>query len=206
MKRSAGFTLLEMLLVLALLGVLMTLVGGTLMGANRAWSKGERYGQQLDELRAGQNFLRQALQRTLPIEFQDQDARVKVFEGEAQRLRFCATLPLSLGGGILVHRLQWRQGDTGTQLWVSFDPVPGAPLSPGAAPQAQLLLHNAQGLRLAYRGIDPQGRATGWLDRWPWPARLPAAVRLEVREPADTGWLSQTIALRLDLGGSQEAP
>ncbi|MQT28900.1 prepilin-type N-terminal cleavage/methylation domain-containing protein, partial [Pseudomonas helleri] len=62
MKRAVqGFTLLEVLVVLSLLGILLTLIAGAISGANRAMAKAERYSTRLDEVRSTQNFLRGAL-------------------------------------------------------------------------------------------------------------------------------------------------
>ena len=65
--RSHGFTLLEVLVVLSLLGVLLSLIAGAILGANRAMAKAERYSMALDEVRASQNFLRTALGQALPL-------------------------------------------------------------------------------------------------------------------------------------------
>lgn len=54
--RQTGFTLLEILVVLSLLGVLLGLVGAALVGANRATAKAERFSTRLDEVRAAQGF------------------------------------------------------------------------------------------------------------------------------------------------------
>lgn len=104
-----GFTLLEVLLVISLLGVLLVLVAGALLGANRAVLKAERYTVNLDEIRAAQAFLRSSIAQALPLDTSgEDDVNSGFFEGSAQQLRFVATLPGELGGGIQVHSLSSR--------------------------------------------------------------------------------------------------
>jgi len=105
--RQQGFTLLEIMIVLSLLGVLLTLVGGALLGANRAVLKAQRYTVSLDEMRAAQQFLRTAISEALPLDVTEDDSQTDgFFAGGPQRMQFVATLPGVLGGGIQRFTLQ----------------------------------------------------------------------------------------------------
>jgi general secretion pathway protein J len=194
-----------MLLALALLGVLTALVAGALLGANRALLKGERYSQRLDELRAGQNFLHKALQGALPLEIQAAgDDRPVIFEGQPQRLRFAAGLDSVLGGGIQLHTFEVVDSGKGNDLQVRFEHLQSA--GGGAWGQPQVLLHGVRDVRFSYRGRDTRGARTGWLAAWPWPARLPEAIRIDLNSEGPVAWFPQVVALRLELSDLQVAP
>lgn len=201
MKRAArGFTLLETLLALMLLGILLTVVTTTLLFTQRSVTRADHYLHRLNEVRSAQNFLRRAVQQTLPIQY-TREGVPQVFVGEPGLLRFAAVLPADLGGGIHWHILEVIGDGAAQALRIRFET--GALAAWG---DPQWLLRDVRAVRLSYRGFDTLGQRTEWLDRWPWPRRLPGYVRIAVDADGPVPWTTLVIALRLDLSDNVGEP
>lgn len=114
-------------------------------------------------------------------------------------MQFVATLPGVLGGGIQRFTLQRVGGD----LQVAFAQFESAAQVsvPASRSEPQVLLQNVDDLQFSYRGVSPKGQATGWISDWPWTKRLPYAVRIDATVSGPVPWISQVVALRLNLSG-----
>jgi general secretion pathway protein J len=86
-QHQRGFTLLELLVVITILGLLMIALTNGVRFAGRAWEMQQRHREQQGDLDAVQNALRQLI--TTGTNFQ----------GDAGTLRFVARLPASLNRG-----------------------------------------------------------------------------------------------------------
>lgn len=128
-KRSgteSGFTLLELLIVVTILGLIVVAMTNGVRFAGKAWQTQERRSEQRGDLDAVQNALRQLI------------TSASAFNGDGISLRFVATLPDALArGGLydvelrtLADRLvlAWKphfRGAAAETAWSSTDLIKG---------------------------------------------------------------------------------
>jgi general secretion pathway protein J len=186
MKRMHGFTLLEVLAALSLLGLLMVLAATSFKSSGIAAERIQRVGERMEQVSAVQRFLRQSLEgmRETPR-----------FVGEAENLEYLAAVPLGLGGELKLHRLRFLLDSAGSwSLRVAFsDKDSGKPWG-----EPQVLAEHLRDVRIDYRGIDDLHRDSGWLEHWPWPQRLPRLVRIQARTQGGMPWPTLSVAVRIN--------
>lgn len=173
-RNAAGFTLLEILVALVVLGFLMLgLAQGTRFGI-AAWDQQARRLAERGDLDATDRALRQLIEHADP----GQDTDPPRFIGGPGRLAFKTELPLAASA------LQTRRAD----VLVSVDAahrlvlrwVPdlhASRLGPPPSPPETELLRGVDHLELAY--LRPPSSGGGWLSTWD-DSVLPELVRIRI--------------------------
>ena len=93
--QNGGFTLLELLITMTILGIIMTVImGGFRMGI-RAWEKGEAKAQYNQKLRVVLDHILEEIRsaHSLTITSEEDDTKYHAFWGEPERIRFITTAP-----------------------------------------------------------------------------------------------------------------
>jgi general secretion pathway protein J len=176
--RQDGFTLLEIVVTLVVLGLLMVTVTEGVRAGLQAWALEGRMDQHAGKLETTDRALRELIERALPTDPQATDG----FTGNAHVLSFATTLPEGYGAlstheadvTLLVsdgHRLEllWRPHYS---RWIVQPPPPSAiPLVDGV-----------QQIDFAYWQPRTAFQQGSWLTAWPTRS-LPALVRLHVVFP-----------------------
>lgn len=179
---AAGFTLLEVLIALALLGfILVALAGGVRFGV-RAWQAEERRGAGAAELEAVHGLLRRmvATAQPLPVAGLGPAGASLYFDGRPNEMSFISDLPEAIGGaGPYDLALELTEGGRLVLHWrPHVRPVPGS--SPGPYAETELM-RGVAALDLRYFVPAINGQPPSWLSEWQQPGTLPALVRVKLR-------------------------
>ena len=195
-RHARGFTLLEVLLALALLATGLALAFATLRSTTAVSTRGELLAERNESLRSTQAFLRQRLVSALALSF-SQDAesgQALRFSGDARHISFVADLPDYLGhGGPYLHRVDFTNDH---RLVVSFALVQGGQAfeeTPPRPPEA--LAEGLRSLRFRYRGPGASGGLGPWLDEWKASDRLPLLVAMQAQDARGRDWPELVVAL-----------
>jgi general secretion pathway protein J len=185
-----GFTLLELLAAITLLGLLMAvLFGGLRLGA-RVWETADARLDASVRLQIVQDFIRQRLTETLPLEaVLPELAEAGVFEplflGTAEAVRFAGLLPENLGAGVYLMELALAEsghaeGSGNLVLrWRAFEP--NVQTVDAAEPEERVLIENIEALELSYFGTNDPEQPPDWWQAWEGQPELPRLIRLRVR-------------------------
>jgi general secretion pathway protein J len=194
---AAGFTLVELLVALALMALLTAVLFGGLRFGLRAWEVGGGRMEASDRRQQAQELLRGLLAEARPPVAGG--ALAPAFEGAPERLAFVAPLPAHRGpGGLYRFTLSVVAGQGGGRLVLAWQPYDGDARA-GAPADRAVLLERVAALRLDFFGAAGPAAPRRWQARWAVPDRLPELVRLRLErgagEPAG-GWPDLVVAPR----------
>ena len=190
--KPAGFTLLELLVAITLMGLLLVVLYGGLRIGLRGWDAGEQRAEATQQLRLVHEFLRRQLAQSMTVyQFDDQQNRTVVFAGQADGIEFVTPMLVRLGqAGLYRVRIEVVDG----RLWIRWRPY--LPNDPAAGEERErVLLEEVSAVEWAYFGLeqfdDPQPR---WSNAWTNPQIRPLLVRLNLKL-RDEPWPDLVVAL-----------
>ena len=190
--RMRGFTLVELLVAIALLALFLTASMGAVRVGSRSWEAGLRHAGESETLRAGAGFLRRQLGQLQAMSWSDPDGEHLVLVATPDRLVFVAPAPPLAGGpGLLVHELAARPTAAGYSLTLTYGPYdPGEPIF--AAPVESRSIDLGAGfrsVRFDYFGAEMRDDERAWTANWRVDAeQFPLAVRLRAEGADGGGW------------------
>ena len=182
-RRSAGLTLMELIVALAIVGLLALLLFGGLKYGSRVWNRTVARSQAMDDVLTAQRFLRGRLNLLDPFLPADNPAlRHGPVEGTADAVAFSAPLPQSGDQhGLYRYRLYVGRNKGQESLWVAWRlDRNGAPAGASDADwQSERLVENIQSLTIDYFDTSSLG-APRWVPDWRERRTPPALVRIRV--------------------------
>lgn len=209
MQASVGFTLLEMLVGLTLLGVLLILIYSALNIGLRAWDTGDKRAGEASHQRIVQSFLRRELGQVFPIRWRGITESKIAFEGAGKEIKFVTAL--NLGASIKEGGLQWGH------LYLSDDPEEG----PDGKRRQSLflkrevfdlqakdwdglgkakptrLIAGVKEMEISYFGAENEGADPKWINEWTYPLRIPLLVKISIKTDVGRDVPDLVVALKL---------
>lgn len=191
--KGSGFTLLELLIAITLLGFILALLfGGMQLGA-RSWDAGELRSGHTAHLALVQGFLRRELNQAYPYRWKKKVDTELAFAGESNRLRFVAPIAARLGpGGLYLLSIELAASDDGGQLIMKrvipeHDTGDFKALDDAEA-EKDVLADKVESVTFAYFGAETKEAEPQWLDKWDNPKVLPYLIRIRVKFSNGREW------------------
>lgn len=197
-----GFTLLELLVAMAVMVLLMTASFGAVRLGNRVLESGIEAASDTDRTRTVANLLRRQFAQVVPVVHMVDGESVAAFSADSTAVRFIApALQSDFNGGLFLYLLRTRQNYDGATLEMAYAPYnPGDPTFGVREWREYTLFDNEEGFEFAYFGSEEPGGPAWWHDDWRSDRQaLPELVRISATPPSmRTGWSALIFSVRAD--------
>jgi general secretion pathway protein J len=202
--KPRGFTLVELMVALALFAILSGILFGSLRLAGRSADAGEEKAQASSGMRLASDYLREQLTSQHPQRMRKMLEFPILFGGTAEELRYAATLPGRVGvGGMWYYKLLLSKvpGKEQTALVLERVMPDLDALSMPSFNDAErsVLADDIKSLKIAYLGRDrgaSQDQAPTWRNTWEDTQLLPILVQIEVIPRHGEPWPPIVVAPR----------
>lgn len=221
--RRLGFTLVELLIALAMVGLITLLLFSALRIGSRAWDAVDLVAERIGALRLARDFLQMALTQARATTLIYDGAPVSVFAGDAERLELVTPLAERVGvPGLYILRLTLEDVGDGRDLiltrWLIHPEVlegtdeipPWEPLKEdGGSPSSSVpldqdaaagaygrtrLLEAVDAFEIRYFGTLEGEAEPDWWEEWLDQSALPSLVRIRLTT-VNQSWPDLIVAL-----------
>jgi general secretion pathway protein J len=205
-RHAAGFTMIELVVAMALLGVMMVLMYSGLSFSLRSWDAGESNGRRTADRRIGENFLRRELAELFPMRFKDPMTVKVAFLGEPTKLKFVSSRPAGVTqGGLSLVGVEVENGANPRERHLvmrrAMPDDEAKDFGPLDHAERTVLIEDVESVKFDYFGTENDFTDPKWYDTWPYPERIPRLVRVRIRSLDNT--LMAEMVMRIEL--SEEA-
>jgi general secretion pathway protein J len=179
-RSQSGFTLLEMLIALTVLGLLIVGLNQGVRTGLRVWTKQDQQSAEVAELGTTARLLRMLLSG-IPLApsanaSPGSSPLAIAIDGTGNGLAFVADLPSGLG---MLRRSDIVLSVTGDRLVLRWKTRRPELANTAQAWNDTDLLHGVAGVQFAYYGPPAPGLPTAWLTQWDGPA-IPELIRVRL--------------------------
>jgi general secretion pathway protein J len=182
---EAGFTLVEMIVALALFSLLSVLLFNNVGFGVRAWRSGSARSDELQRSVVAQQLLRRLLGNSYPMIVADNAPQPRVdFDGTRDTVEFLSDAPIVSGDAgrfrfkLFVNRTRER-----TDLVMTAAPELAG--TEDASATRTVVVSDLDHVELAYFGAPAPGTSAQWNDSWQKQSDMPSLLRLRVSFPAN---------------------
>jgi general secretion pathway protein J len=198
--RDSGFTLLEILVGLAISSLIMVGLTAAMQTIDRGWNRTTESVERQGTLATGYHVLAGDIARIERATAGDGDAPGFLFAGTAsEAIYVLAERPGNNRAGLYWVRLQVRDRDGVTELVRMRAPFGSARQNVSTLAWADevILMRGNFAVEMTYR--SPRADLRTWSTSWPAGNRLPEQIKIEITDRKTGLWLTPAMVLALEI-------
>jgi general secretion pathway protein J len=178
---EAGFTLVELLVALALFSLLVTLLFDNVRFGLRAWQNGSVNAERFEHSMISQDLLRRMIGNLYPMVVADGAMQPQIdLDGTRETINFLGNAPaVASGGGRFRFKVFVEQRQDRADLVMTSKPELADPNDTSMTAKT-LLLPGIDRAEFSYFGEAASGRSLQWNDGWSKRSDIPRLVRVRV--------------------------
>jgi len=180
LKKSYGFTLLELLISIVMLGIMILIVTGAMRLGFRSVDAGEKKAVSLERFKASLNIIDSQIQSLFPITYNEtyneEGTENPNFTGSRESLQFSTNYSIwGVQKGYVTVSYNVSSEDTGKPVLYASESIMGTEGSKDVK-----LLDNFDDIYFEYFYKDPTEEEGKWVEEWTDTENIPEKIRLHL--------------------------
>lgn len=189
-RSNAGFTLIEVLIAMTLLGIMVVLLFSSMRICAESWQKGEDKIAQVNDIAVVYQFFQHHLTTARPLwdDFTDKGSRTFSFQGKHEEIQFVSSFPASAKKtGLQLFSIKLVKDNEGQYIQVAITPFFPSAEGEEWRNEEVVLLNHVSNFSLSYFGSDDVQGEGYWQDVWQQESQ-PRLVKVKIEREDGSYW------------------
>lgn len=180
---NKGFTLLELIISITLLGLIVLITAGTIRLGYGSVNRGETKMESLERIRTSMDIIESQIQSQLPVTHIEDGVKKYLFKGDNKSLEFATNYSIwhGLAGYVAVSYIVETDYIKGKQVLLATEKIIGTDNK-----RETRLLDNFDDISFEYYYKDPTEEIGNWIRDWSDKEKMPDKIRINLSRGTQT--------------------
>lgn len=206
--KNTGFSLMELLIAITILGFILTLLFAAFRFAQRSWDAAEQRIEKTSQAQIGRQFLTNLITQASPLVWKNSPEKYVAFSGTTTAIRLVTELPAHFdGGGLQQVALMVETDEAISSLIFSNAPLNREVIDfdVQSNDNSHVIIEKAKKIVFSYYGPEKTGPVptaeapSVWTNKWEKTEQLPKLIRIQFE--TDPPWPDLFISPMISQGG-----